>query len=244
MPKALKAKKARELDRHNTLGMDDWHSICFPYRPSWQLAILETGCGHTRQTLHSRQSRKCYFWFPSGHTDVSTLFRRAKHLGLPTSSRQVPLALKPRSLFSGTTLYPRRKSFSSEDHDIQAEAANPVVPIRRPTLFRAPFIPKSRSSEKGEPHSECASSVTRQPSPVRSIVSMPDHRSRSPVSGSKPPSVADSDRLWDAIRRVGQPRRSRNTWLWSSWFSLWLNYYLSYCLAFVSYMMSIYAVVW
>ena len=140
------------------------------------------------------------------------MFRRAKHLGLPALSRQVPPALKPRSLFSGA-LYARRRSFSSEDDETQAEDAKPAVPIRRPVLSRTPFL-KSRSSEKGEPYSERASSVTRQPSPVRSIASMPDRRSRSPVPGGKASSVADTasnnDRLWDAIRRVGQPRRPRN----------------------------------
>ena len=132
----------------------------------------------------------------------SVLYRRAKYLRLPASSRQLPNNSRLRPFAS---LFPRRRSISSGDEDTQAEECD----ARRPLFNRATVTSKARS-EKSASRSEYAPSVGRQPSPVRSIISLPDRRSRSP---GRSPSVAEtvvgSDPLWDTIRKVGLNRRQR-----------------------------------
>ena len=132
----------------------------------------------------------------------SVLYRRAKYLRLPASSpRQLPNISRLRPFAS---LLPRRRSISS-DEGTQAEEND----ARRPLFNRATVTSKARS-EKSASRSEYAPSVGRQPSPVRSIISLPDRRSRSP---GRSPSVAEtvvgSDPLWDTIRKVGLNRRQR-----------------------------------
>ena len=136
----------------------------------------------------------------------STTLRRAKSIRLPVpSSRQLPNISRPRPLYAGA-LFPRSGSISSEAEDTQADENDVIVSTRRP-LNRGPLIKQVRS-EKSASRSEYALSVGRRPSPVRSIVSLPDRRSRSP---GKPASVTETavegDRLWDAIRKAGQGRR-------------------------------------
>jgi protein SFI1 len=70
-------------------------------------------------------------------------------------------------------------------------------------------------SEKSVPRSEYAPSVTRQPSPARSIVSVPDsRRSKSPHIRRAPTLSSDAGieggRLWSAIKDLKQPRPPRN----------------------------------
>jgi len=139
--------------------------------------------------------------------EYSVLYRRAKYLRLPApSSRQLPnISRRP---FAG--FFSRRRSISSEDEDTQAEENGALVPNRRQMFNRATATQKARS-EKSASRSEYAPSVGRQPSPVRSIISLPDRQSRS--LGGRSPSVAEtvvgSDPLWDTIRKVGLNRRQR-----------------------------------
>lgn len=76
--------------------------------------------------------------------------------------------------------------------------------------------PKVALSEQSATRSEYAPSVARQPSPVRSIISMPDRRSKSPHLSRAPTSPGDAGneegRLWAAIKDLKQSRRPRNLW--------------------------------
>lgn len=164
-------------------------------------------------------------------------FRRAKYLRLPTSSRQLPPILRPRPLHSGVSLFPRRRSITSEE-DTHEEDVDVIVPYQRPALTHTSLVEEKAKPDNSISRSEYASSVIRQPSPVRSVVSMPNRRSRSPTSRRGPPSVTEAsaggDRLWDAIRKVGQPRparRSRNIWLWLIYWFIYCRYgYNDYCI--------------
>lgn len=79
---------------------------------------------------------------------------------------------------------------------------------------RTEFIKPKPRSERSVPRSDYALSAARQPSPVRSIASVPDRRSRSPYSAralgstAQPKGAAEGGTLWSAIKDLPQ-RRSR-----------------------------------
>jgi len=221
MPNALRAKKARETDRFNTLGKYMCSFTADEFLMLVQLDISIPGFKTTRQRPLSRLLRKniAFHLFDSVLTAHFPI-RRAKILRLPASSSRQPLpppAVRSRPLYSGSSnVFPRRRPATPTDDESHAEDPEVVVPVRRSFLTRPPAS-RERGSRpaKSPPCSEYAASiVNRQPSPVRSIASMPDRRARSPappVPRKSPSSVADtaveSDRLWSAIRKVGQTRR-------------------------------------
>lgn len=134
------------------------------------------------------------------------MYRRAKYLHLPTSSRLIPNTSRPRPFHPSVSLFPRRRSITSEDENYQGEVNDAIVPTRKSLLSRS-RLTQQALSEKSAFRSEYAPSVGRQPSPVRSIVSLPDRRSRSP--GKAVLMTESTENLWDAIRKAGQPRRQR-----------------------------------
>ncbi|CAA7271758.1 unnamed protein product [Cyclocybe aegerita] len=138
---------------------------------------------------------------------------RAKCLRLPTTATRQP-ALRPAYSAPTSGLFPRRRPPTPVDESHADETASVVS-------SRTPFVSRRRvecaipaRSEKSPTRSEYAPSVTRQSSPVRSIVSMPDRRSKTPTSFNPPASIASSavegESLWTAIRKAGQTRRPRN----------------------------------
>ncbi|KAJ3505555.1 hypothetical protein NLJ89_g7354 [Agrocybe chaxingu] len=138
---------------------------------------------------------------------------RAKYLRLPTTATRPP-ALRPAYSATTSNLFPRRRPATPNDESNADETASVAS-------SKTPFVSRRRveratlaRSEKSPTRSECAPSVGRQSSPVRSIVSMPDRRSKTPTSFNPPGSIANSaaegESLWTAIRKAGQTRRPRN----------------------------------
>ncbi|KAF4614733.1 hypothetical protein D9613_003001 [Agrocybe pediades] len=179
LPNALRAKKARDVDRLNTLAT---------FFERWTQAYK------TKLTLKA--------------------VARAKYLRLPAASSSRPAVTRSRPLYSGTgNAFPRRAIRDSEDEESQTgeETLKDAFAARS----RGARSPKPRS-ERSNPRSEYGPSIARQPSPVRSIVSMPDRRSRSPSRANVPSSPARSrndggGRLWTALKDFAPPpRRSRH----------------------------------
>lgn len=139
------------------------------------------------------------------HVKHSFMYRRAKYLRLPTSSRLIPNTSRPRPFLA--SVFPRRRSITSEDENHQGEVNDAVVPTRKSLLSRS-YLTQQALSEKSASRSEYAPSMGREPSPVRSIVSLPDRRPRSPGKALSVTETA-TENLWDAIRKAGQPRRQR-----------------------------------
>lgn len=124
----------------------------------------------------------------------------------PKPSARLQLrSVKPRSERSTT-----RSQYAESSHrnDNLEHARGSFVP-------RAEFIKPKPRSERSVPRSDYGMTDTRQPSPVRSIVSMPDRNSRTQQVISGPDSERNSRRtamqgtLWTAIKDLPQ-RRSRN----------------------------------
>jgi len=141
---------------------------------------------------------------------------RAKYLRLPPASTRQPLT-RSRPLHSGSNDdFPRRYSRANKlDEHPEERTASPHPP-RYPYIPRAEFVkPTLALSEKSVPRSEYAPSTTRQPSPARSIVSVPDSRRSKSPHIRRPPTLSsdagmEGGRLWSAIKDLKQPRPPRN----------------------------------
>lgn len=124
-----------------------------------------------------------------------------------TSARLQLRSAKPRSERSAT-----RSGYAESSHHENDNFDR----SKRSFVPRAEFIKPKPRSERSVPRSDYGMTGTRQPSPVRSIVSMPDRNSRTQQATT----IADPEfnprrttaipgSLWTAIKDLPQ-RRSRN----------------------------------
>ncbi|PPQ78073.1 hypothetical protein CVT25_015607 [Psilocybe cyanescens] len=139
---------------------------------------------------------------------------RAKYLRLPAANSR-PAIMRSRPLYTGTSdIFTRRTPRGLEDNESQVSDTR-VEPLKEAFIPRARTArsPKPRS-ERSVVRSEYGASVARQPSPVRSIVSMPDRHSKSPSFASLHASPVRSreggGKLWSALKDINQNRRPRN----------------------------------
>jgi len=177
MPKALRERKARDTDRHNTLARH------------FEIWI---------KTYQAKTIRKAV--------------ARAKNLRLPTaSSRQY---VTSSSAFpSSHHLLPRRsaRAIESDAEDIPEKPLTTSGHPRTSLITRPPITARRRWPDKSPSRSEYAPSVTRQASPVRSVASLMNRRSRSP---SKAPSSVvsggnEGGKLWMALKEVSHSRQAK-----------------------------------
>ncbi|KAH9484334.1 hypothetical protein JR316_0003815 [Psilocybe cubensis] len=139
---------------------------------------------------------------------------RAKYLRLPAANPRQPI-VRSRPLYSGTSdIFARRPTRDADDTESQLSDAR-VEPLKEAFIprTRRAKSPKARS-ERSVVRSEYGASAARQPSPVRSIVSMPDRHTKSPsfanVQASPVRSKEGGGRLWSALKDINQNRRPRN----------------------------------
>ncbi|KDR81550.1 hypothetical protein GALMADRAFT_113988 [Galerina marginata CBS 339.88] len=172
MPNALRAKKARETDRHNTLAN---------HFERWAQAYK------TKTTLKA--------------------VARAKYLRLPWNASRQPI--RSRLAYSEREHITHQTEDAGDDKSETGDAGV-VVPLKEPFIPRARIARSSGPrSERSLPRSEHGAFGIRQPSPVRSIASMPDRRSKSPNYVAPLPGP-NGGRLWSALRDLGHTRRPRN----------------------------------
>lgn len=142
---------------------------------------------------------------------------RAKNLRLPTApSRQYVTSSSPFTSLQNPPP-PRRgaRALESDDDDVPRNPLNTLGQSRTSLITRPPIIGRRRWPDKSPSRSEYAPSITRGTSPVRSIVSLANRRSRSPASLKGPYSVAsdgiEGGKLWMALKEVGLSRQAKNS---------------------------------
>lgn len=146
---------------------------------------------------------------------------RAKNLRLPTANSR-PAITRSRPIYSGPRdVFPRRpvreptEDSESQTSDTKIEPLREAYSPRSQTTSRLGKSPRPRS-ERSLVRSDYGAAVfDRQPSPVRSIMSMPDRRSRSPSFANvyvSPAPRENGGRLWAALKEIGPTRRPRNLW--------------------------------
>jgi protein SFI1 len=141
---------------------------------------------------------------------------RAKNLRLPTApSRQYVTSSSP---FTSSQNPPPRRSaraLESDDDNVPRNPLNALGQSRTSLITRPPITGRRRWPDKSPSRSEYAPSITRRTSPVRSIVSLANRRSRSPASLKGPYSVAsdgiEGGKLWMALKEVGLSRQAKNS---------------------------------
>lgn len=160
------------------------------------------------------------------------MFRRAKNLRLPTApSRQY--ATSGSTFVNSQGPLPRRsaRATESDDDDIPENPLDTSVHSRKSLITRPPITARRRWLDKSPSRSEYAPAVARRASPVRSIVSLTNRRSRSPGSSKGPNSVVsggmEGGKLWMALKEVGFSRQAKNSWGLD--YTGLLNYYPIYC---------------
>lgn len=208
MPNALKAKRARETDRHNTLGN------YFASRS--HTSLIQNNCSLFLWKMAANLQNKDHLescCVSDAPNDKLLIFNlpdsRAKYLRLPTSTRALsnPPIMRAKYPLPSSAL-PRRQSPKPEDDQTSDEELEEPMPM----IAKANPLP-----ERGISHLNFSRKLVRSTSPARSTLSLP-RRSRSPetrrgpVSESIPETAKGSDGLWDALRRAGQTRRPRNFW--------------------------------
>ncbi|KAF9480103.1 hypothetical protein BDN70DRAFT_877988 [Pholiota conissans] len=210
MPNALRMKKARETDRYNTLvrTFEKWQQA---YKTKTTLKAVARAKYLRLPAAPSRpvvtKSRPLY---------AGSMFpRRPPDLEQDTESQAEdlpePSKFPARTQFQSSRARSERSVGGSE---YRSETRRPTSTTRTSYLARTEFMkPKPRT--ESVPRSDCAASAAREPSPVRSIASMPDRRSRSPYSSCiseatlQTNRAAGGGRLWLAMKDLPQ-RRSRN----------------------------------
>ena len=157
--------------------------------------------------------------------------RRAKNLRLPTASSRQYVASS--SAFpSSHHLLPRRtaRAIESDADDVpEKPLASTSSHTNKTSLITRPQITaRRRWPEKSPSRSEYAPSVTRQASPVRSVASLMDRRSRSPAKGASSVASGENEggKLWMALKEVNLSRQNKGSWRF--WHARSLNYYLIY----------------
>ena len=166
-------------------------------------------------------------------TDSLLNTRRAKNLRLPTaSSRQYGASSS--AFPSSHHLLPRRsaQAIESDTDDVPEKPSTSTSRHPRTSLItRRPITARRGWHDKSPSRSEY--SVSRQASPVRSVVSLMNKRSRSPAKA--PSSVAsggnERGKLWTALKEVSLSRQAKGSWTF--WYTVLLNYYLIYGFAVV-----------
>lgn len=100
-------------------------------------------------------------------------------------------------------------------------------------ITRPPITGRRRWPDKSPSRSEYAPSVTRQASPVRSVTSLTNRRSRSPAKGASS-GGNEGGKLWMAMKEVSLSRQAKGSWTFCYTGSL--NYYLIYGFVALSYL--------
>jgi len=175
MPKALRERKARETDRHNTLARH------------FEIWI---------KTYQAKSIRKAV--------------ARAKNLRLPTaSSRQY---VTSSSAFPSSHHLPPRRSgraVESDADDVPGKSLSTTSGHPRTSLIIRP--PITRWPDKSPSRSEYAPFVTRRASPVRSVASLTNRRTRGPASNSVASGENEGGKLWMALKEVGLSRQAKGS---------------------------------
>jgi protein SFI1 len=134
--------------------------------------------------------------------------RRAKNLRLPTASSRQYVASS--SIFPSSLLLPRRSALAIESDAPEKPLTSTSGHPKTSLITRPPITARRHWPDKSPSRSEYAPSVTRQASPVRSVASLMNRRSRSPVKG--PSSVVsggnEGGKLWAALKEVRQAKGS------------------------------------
>ena len=150
-------------------------------------------------------------------TDLLLNTRRAKNLRLPTASSRQYVASS--SVFPNSHhLLPRRnaRAIESDADDVPEKPLTSTSGSRLPRtslITRPPITARRRWPDKSPSRSEYAPSVSRRASPVRSVASLTNRRSRSPDKGAN--SVAsggnEGGKLWMALKEVSLSRQAKGS---------------------------------
>ena len=148
-------------------------------------------------------------------TDLLLNTRRAKNLRLPTASSRQYVASS--SAFpSSHHLLPRRnaRAIESEADEVPEKPSTSTSGHPRTSLItRPPTTARRYWPDKSPSRSEYAPSVSRRASPVRSVTSLMNRRSRSPEKGAN--SVAsggnEGGKLWMALKEVSLSRQVKGS---------------------------------
>ena len=142
--------------------------------------------------------------------------RRAKNLRLPTaSSRQY---VTSSSAFPSSHHLLQRRSVRAIESDADDVPEKPLTTSgpshpRTSLITRPPIAARRRWPDKSPSRSEYAPSVSRRASPVRSVTSLTDRRSRSPTKGANSVASGENEggKLWMALKEVSLSRQAKGS---------------------------------
>ncbi|KJA20236.1 hypothetical protein HYPSUDRAFT_1092898 [Hypholoma sublateritium FD-334 SS-4] len=217
MPNALRVKKARETDRFNTIvrTFEKWmqayktkitlkavaraKSLRLPSTSPRQIIAKSRPLYAAPQSIYTRRAQS----IQDDDSQVEDASLTDPH---KSSARLQLRSVKPRSARS-----PARSEYAESSHHQNDNVNHAKISF----VPRIEFIKSKPRSERSLPRSDYGMTGTRLPSPVRSIVSMPDRNSRTQQAVSSvdpdfnPGQTAIPGTLWTVIKDLPQ-RRSRN----------------------------------